>query len=104
MGMEFNETKKSHGGGQEGVVNPDISRVDQEQIDEEFNKRNPSVGKIRALLERRVRERFRRTACFRKRRPTPLETHVTRQHHILTRTILVDAGSFEISSSNSRSR
>ena len=66
MGMEFNETKKSHRGGQERDVNPDISRVDQEQIDEEFNKRNPSVGKIRALLERRVRERFRRTACFRK--------------------------------------
>jgi hypothetical protein len=62
--MEFNETKKSHGGGEERGVNPDISRVDQEQIDEEFNKRNPSVGKIRALLERRVRERFRRTACF----------------------------------------
>jgi len=63
MGMEFNETKKSRGGGQERDANPDISRVDQEQIDEEFNKRNPSVGKIRALLERRVRER---NMCFRK--------------------------------------
>eukprot|EP00890_Picochlorum_soloecismus_P002358 jgi/Picsp_1/3122/NSC_05963-R1_---NA--- len=53
MGMEFHETKKSLVGGQERDANPDISRVDQEQIDEEFNKRSPSVGKIRALLERR---------------------------------------------------